>query len=1019
MVPQVGDIVAGYRLEELLGVGGSACSVFRATHLRLRREVALKLAPRDGASEDFVRRFEREAQLAASLQDHPNVVAIYDFGDTDDVLYLAMRLVRGPDLEQLIARDVLGLTRTCVILGQVANALDMAHAAGLVHRDVKPGNIFVDPAGGPDGVDRAYIGDFGLTLRRDVTSETRALWFGSPRYLAPERWTGSRPEPTVDVYALGCVAYACLSGHPPFTGDTVERLHFEHAEAPPPILSAGLADVPPAVDEVLSRAIAKQPADRYPSCGEFVAALRAAAVTPGSETLPGPLIADATPGTPSTGVSSETPPRGTPIRVRRWQVAVVAGALAVLSATPLVPVLTGPEVAVGVPTAMLGPMPGVSTASLGPDVSAMVIDGGGNLYLASRETGAIMRLTPDGELTTIAGGNGTGFSGDRGPATKAMLDHPNGLAVGADGDLLIADTGNQRIRRVDRKGIITTIAGTGEAGSSGDNGPATRAELDGPTDVAIGPGGEVYVVEAVGNRVRRIDGHGKITMFAGTGTVGFSGDGGPALRAEFNRPLALAVHGEDVYVADANNGRVRRIDAVRTISTVAGNGQETGGQDGELATVTPLDGPDNIAVDRDGTLYVAERWGDRVRRVTPDGLATTIAGTGVAGFSGDGGPGARAQLAEPGAVTVGADGVVYVGDALNRRVRRISGTGVITTVVGKGPAYPGDGLSAIEASLLDPRMVRRGPDGALYVADAGNNRIRRIAQDGVITTVAGNGFQGYSGDGGKAVDARLDYPTGIAFGADGTLYIADSDNNRIRAVDGDGRIRTVAGVGRSGSAGDGGPAEQAELADPVSIDIAADGTIYLAEEDGNRIRRVGVDGIITTVAGNGETGYSGDDGPATAARLNEPSGVHVGPDGALYISDRLNSRLRRVDPAGTITTVAGNGTEGDAGDGGPAVDAELTGPYAAVVGADGNLYIADDNSHRVRRVDAAGIITSVVGIDDRGVPADGERASSAVIATPAGISATPDGTLLITDVGNHQVYSIGQDGILHILAGIG
>jgi streptogramin lyase len=943
-----------------------------------------------------VRRFEREAQLAASLRDHPNVVAVYDFGDTDEVLYLAMRFVRGPDLGRLVDAGPLDLARTCLILGQVADALDAAHAAGLVHRDVKPGNIFVEG-------DRAYVGDFGLTLPRDVSSMTRALWSGSPQYLAPERWTGSTPEPTVDVYALGCVAYFCLTGHPPF-GGTTETLRFSHMNADPPLLSAGLAAVPRAVDGVLSRAIAKQPADRYASCGEFVAALRTAAATPNAETLSDPVL----PAPP--------PVMAPPRRRRVGRSLVVAASVAVLAAAVLVPVLWGHTTIGGEPAPVARPAPGTARTALGPDLNAMVLDDEGNLYLALRDTNTIEKLTPDGRLTTVAGGNGDGFSGDGGPATRAQISYPHGLAIDARGGLLIADSGNERIRRVAPNGTITTIAGTGESGTAGDSGPATGAEFDSPVDVAVGPGGEIYVAEADGNRVRRIDANGRITTIAGTGVAGFAGDGGPAVRAEMNLPLALAVHGGDLYVADSDNGRVRRVDPNGTITTVAGNGQDDEG-DGGLATATSLDGPDNIAVGRDGTLYIADRLADRVRRVTPDGLITTVAGTGVPGFSGDGGPAAKAQVAGPDAVTVGAGGDVYVGDTLNRRVRRIDATGVIRTVVGNGPDYPGDGLPAVDARLLGPQMARRGPDGLIYIADGDNHRVRRIDRGGVITTVAGTGVQGSAGDGRRATRARLNRPAALDFGADGTLYLADSRANVVRAVSGDGVVRTVAGVGRAGSAGDGGPADRAELNAPLDVAVADDGTFYIAEDAGNRIRRVDPSGVISTVAGNGTKGFAGDGGPATAAQLAGPTGVHLGADGSLYISDYGNWRVRRVDPSGVITTIAGTGEKGFAGDGGPAVDALLNGPSTVVTGADGSVYIADDHNHRVRRVDPAGVISTVAGNGEAGDPDDGEPATSTELRTPVGISIDPDGTLLVADFGADQVYSIDPAGTLHVLAG--
>jgi streptogramin lyase len=294
----------------------------------------------------------------------------------------------------------------------------------------------------------------------------------------------------------------------------------------------------------------------------------------------------------------------------------------------------------------------------------------------------------------------------------------------------------------------------------------------------------------------------------------------------------------------------------------------------------------------------------------------------------------------------------------------VTGNEPITTVAGNGTlGYSGDGGPATQAELNIPHGVALGPDGTLYIAD--NVVVRRVAPDGIITTVAGNGTSGYSGDGGPATQAELNSPIGVAVGPDGSLYIADWGNNRIRRVGPDGVITTVAG---GGIGGDGGPATQAALFEPSAVAVGPDGSLYIP--DRNRIRRVGPDGIITTVAGGASQGYSGDGGPATLAELSFPSGVAIGPDGSLYIADG-NNRIRRVGPDGVITTVAGNGTIGFSGDGGPATQAELGTPFGVAVGPDGLLYIADFRNHRIRRVGADGIITTVAGDGTGGFSGDG------------------------------------------------
>ena len=325
---------------------------------------------------------------------------------------------------------------------------------------------------------------------------------------------------------------------------------------------------------------------------------------------------------------------------------------------------------------------------------------------------------------------------------------------------------------------------------------------------------------------------------------------------------------------------------------------------------------------------------------------TTIAGLGTAGVSGDGGQATSAQLNKPRGVAVDAQGNVYVANEDGNRVRKVSG-GVITTVAGTGTlGYSGDGGQATSAQLNGPVGVAVDGQGNLYIADRGNNRIRKVS-GGIITTVAGNGTMGYSGDGGQATSAQVNQPYGIALDAQGNLYIADYQNYRVRKVSG-GIISTVAGTGTAGFSGDGGQATSAQLKGPLGVSVDAQGNLYIADVNDYRVRKVS-GGIISTVAGNGTLGFSGDGGQATSAQLNAPADVTVDRAGNLYIADYVNNRIRVVS-GGIITTIAGT-TKGFAGDGGPASSAQLNTPAGLALDSQGNLYISDSQNHRLRRIE--------------------------------------------------------------------
>ena len=336
---------------------------------------------------------------------------------------------------------------------------------------------------------------------------------------------------------------------------------------------------------------------------------------------------------------------------------------------------------------------------------------------------------------------------------------------------------------------------------------------------------------------------------------------------------------------------------------------------------------------------------------SPQSIITTFAGNGKVLASGDGGPATSASVNTSG-LAVDAAGNVYIADGYNNLIRKVSTSGIITTVAGNGTqGFSGDGGPATSASLAFPVAVAVDAVGNLYIADLYNNRIRKISTSGIITTVAGNGTKNaqsglgsYSGDNGPATSAGLNYPYGVAVDGSGNLYIADLYNNRIRKVSAGGTITSIAGNGQTGFSGDGGPATSAQLDEPFGLAIDGAGNIFVTDYGNDRVRKISTSGTITTVVGNGNPGYTGDGGPATSAQVNYPKGIAVDTSGNLFIADFSNSVVRKISANGVITTVAGNGSFGYSGDGGPATSAPLDFPPAVAVDASGNLFIADTRS---------------------------------------------------------------------------
>jgi trimeric autotransporter adhesin len=612
--------------------------------------------------------------------------------------------------------------------------------------------------------------------------------------------------------------------------------------------------------------------------------------------------------------------------------------------------------------------------------AGLLKDGAGNLYIAAAAQNRIYRLDALGQISVFAGKGTAGHTGDGGPATAGELNAPSAMARNPiTGDIYVVDTGNGCIRKIDSRGVINT----------------TIVSLNSPSGVAVDGSGVMYFSDRGNQRIYKLQGT-QVSVVAGTGTAGYSGDGGPAAQARLNSPGGLAVDSSGaLYVADSGNDMVRRI-AGGIISLVAGCLPA----DCEYTTSGPatkvfVPAPRALATNGAGTIYIADFFG--VRSLV-GGVIDIVAGNRTAGFSGDGGPAVYSQLKTPLAVLVDGNGDVTIADSANHRVRRVSG-GIIRTIAGDGryplasvigvtvdplgapyfatgtqvlkyadgattviagaqdsAGYGGDGGPAAAALLYLPVGLAFEPGGMLYVADQGNNAIRKIDVNAArtISTVAGNGTAGFSGDNGPAAAALLNGPGGLATDNTGNVYLSDIGNVRIRRMYPGQNITTLAGSGTSGYNGDGVPALEAQFRTPAQLALDNSSALYIADYGNHRIRRVS-GGSVSTIAGTGTAGYTGDGGAATSAQLNYPSGVTVDRNGNLFVMDSANNRIRLVS-GGAISTIAGNGSAGGSGDFGLAAAAQLNSPAFAAVDGSGRVYFTEFGGNKLRVLIPASLV---------------------------------------------------------------
>jgi sugar lactone lactonase YvrE len=573
----------------------------------------------------------------------------------------------------------------------------------------------------------------------------------------------------------------------------------------------------------------------------------------------------------------------------------------------------------------------------------VAVDGSGNVFIAQSYDAEVTEVVAaTGMIQTVAGNGKIGYSGDGGSAINAELGFPIGVAVDSSGNIFIADEGEDVIREVvAATGIIRTVAGIGSGGYSGDGGPATQAKLYLPTGVHVDGAGNIFIADLNNNRIREVAAAtGIIQTVAGNGTSGYLGDGGPATQAYLNYPAGVFVDGAgDIFIADWANNVVREVAAATgTIETVAGNGTNGFSGDGGPATQAELSYPWGTYVDGSGNISISDQGNGRVREVSAaTATIQTVAGNGFTNYSGDGGKATNAELFWPDGVALDGAGDIFIADSYNNVIREVvAATGIIQTVAGTGiSGYSGDGGPATQAQLAIPSGVFVDGSGNIFIADSYNNVIRKVnAATGTIQTVAGDGTYGYSGDGGPATQATLRSPYGLFVDSAGNIFIADTGNYVVREVLAvTGLIQTVAGGGDN--YGDGGPATQAYLSHPAGVFVDGAGDIFIADTGNNVVREVvATSGVIKTVAGDGTVGcyfYSPGPGgppppPGPPNTLSCPSGVSVDSAGNIFIADEGDGQVYEQDAATqTLRSIATG----------------LSAPSALALDSAGDIFVAD------------------------------------------------------------------------------